>query len=430
MGDLIVRFLSLGLLLVVFLLLTAYTYAQKAASAESNAGRRVAFARVQHLKHGINASEWFAQSASDYSAARTDRYTDAADIALMAKLGFDNVRLSIDPTPLEARPAGADGLNAEFVGRLDKVVDSMLANGLAVTIDVHPESSYKERVRNTNEGVERFLMLWRRLAAHYANRDPERVFFEIMNEPEVSDPYRWAGIQARAAAAIRESAPMHTIIATGPNYSNVADLLTQEPLSDGNVIYNFHFYDPHEFTHQGAGWGSPWWVYTHDIPYPADETSMAASLAQVPDPANRFALERYWLDHWDAHHIQMQIDAAAAWGKDYNVPLICNEFGVYRDHRPKTHACAGFKTCAPRWRRMALAGQCGTIAAASAWCGRRTASPPRWTTKSSRRWALQNDRKPKGLQSLTNLPSLQASRASLARVRHAPDRFRSVIRNE
>ena len=28
------------------------------------------------------------------------------------------------------------------------------------------------------------------------------------------------------------------------------------------------------------------------------------------------------------------IDAAAAWGKDNNVPLICNEFGVYRAFSP------------------------------------------------------------------------------------------------
>lgn len=296
------------------------------------AASHTAFTRAQHLKHGINASQWFAQSAADYSAARTNRYTDAADIALMAKIGFDNVRLSVDATPLEGWPRGADGLNSDFIGRLDKAVDTMLADGLAVTIDIHPESSYKEKVRTTSEGVERFAMLWRRLAAHYANRDPERVFFEVMNEPEVNDPYRWAGIQARAAAAIREAAPANTIIATGPNYSGIADLLTQQPLDDGNVIYNFHFYEPHEFTHQGAGWGGVWWIYTHDIPYPADETSMAAALKEVPDPANRYALEHYWLDHWDAHRIQLQIDAAASWAKAHNVPLICNEFGVYREH--------------------------------------------------------------------------------------------------
>lgn len=296
------------------------------------AGIRTAFARAQHLRHGINASQWFAQSAGDYSAARTNRYTDASDIALMARLGFDNVRLSIDPTPLEGWPRAKDGLNSEFLARLDKAVDTMLADGLAVTIDLHPEEPYKEKVRTSNDGVDRFVSLWRRLAAHYAARDPQHVFFEIMNEPEVSDPYRWAGIQERAAAAIREVAPENTIIATGPNYSDIIDLLTQHPLADGNVIYNFHFYDPHEFTHQGAAWGLGWWVYTHGIPYPADENSMAPLLKQVPEPANRVPLERYWLDHWDAHRIHLMIDQVAQWGHDNGIPLICNEFGVYRDH--------------------------------------------------------------------------------------------------
>jgi len=293
--------------------------------------QQTAFARARHLRHGINASEWFAQSASDYSAARTDRYTDAADIALMAKLGFDNVRLSIDPAPLERSPRNQEGFNTDFLGRLDRAVDAMLSNGLAVQIDIHPEEDYKQKVKTGNEGVERFIMLWRGLAAHYASRDPEKLFFEIMNEPDVNDPYRWSGIQAAAAVAIREAAPRNTIIATGPNWSGIADLLTLHQLPDGNVIYNFHFYEPNEFTHQGASWEQPWWwIYTHGIPYPATESSMDDVIKQVPDAATRYALEQYWLDHWDAHRIRLQIDAAAAWAKSYNVPLICNEFGAYR----------------------------------------------------------------------------------------------------
>jgi len=311
--------------LVLFLLSSAALAAQ-----DRSAATQKAFKRLEHLRHGINASEWFAQSANDYSAARTGRYTDDGDIALMAKLGFDNVRLSIDPVPLEKEPRNKEGFNADFAGRLDHAVDTMLSHGLAVQIDIHPESDYKRQVRESSEGVDRFVMMWRKLAAHYADRDPELVFFEVMNEPEVSDPYRWAGIQARAAAAIREAAPNNTIIATGPNWSNIASLLTQQPLPDGNVIYTFHFYEPEDFTHQGAGWGTIWHICTHGVPYPATESSMQELLKQVPEAHDRYAFERYWLDHWDAHRIRLMIDAAAAWGKNNNVPLTCNEFGVYR----------------------------------------------------------------------------------------------------
>lgn len=316
-------------LLIAVLALAASASAQ---NEDRAAGLQTALARAQHLRHGINASEWFAQSAGNYSAARTNTYTDDGDIALMARLGFDNVRLSIDPVPLEQQPWNSEGFNGDFLGRLDHAVDTMIANGLAVQIDIHPEPAYKQHVRDTSDGVDRFIMLWRRLAAHYASRNPDLVFFEIMNEPEVSDPYRWAGIQAAAAAAIREAAPRNTIIATGPNYSGIADLLTQHPLPDGNVIYNFHFYEPHEFTHQGAAWGQPWWIYTHNIAWPPAESSMGQDLSQVPGAADRYAFEHYWLDHWDAHRIRLEIDAAAAWGKANGVPLICNEFGAYRAH--------------------------------------------------------------------------------------------------
>ncbi len=319
------RFLSRCL---VFLLVAACPALAQDRAAEL----QTAFARAQHLKHGINASEWFAQSASDYSAARTNRYTDAGDIALMARLGFDNVRLSIDPVPLELGPLGKDGFNADFLGRLDTVVDAILADGMAVQIDIHPEENYKLQVRTSDAAVDHLTSLWRRLAAHYATRDPEKVFFEVMNEPAISDRYRWAGIQARLAAAIREVAPKNTIIATGPNYSGIPDLLTLSPLPDGNVIYTFHTYDPMQFTHQGASWADPWMSSTHGIPYPAGESSMQELLKQVSDAHDRASLESYWLDHWDAHHLRMLIDEAAAWGQANHVPLICNEFGVYRVH--------------------------------------------------------------------------------------------------
>ena len=317
-------------LLIALLLFSLPVFAQ-----DRTAELKTAFARAQHLRHGINASEWFAQAPGNYSAARTSSYTDDADIALMAQMGFDNVRLSIDPVPLEQEPLGKDGLNADFLNRLDHAVDQMIARGMAVQIDIHPESDYKRRVSSTGDGVDRFVMMWRKLAAHYGDRNPDMVFFEIMNEPEERDPLRWAGVQARAAATIREVAPKNTIIAAGANWSGISDLLMQEPLRDENVIYTFHFYEPMQFTHQAASWTGTWPVLTHDIPYPPTEESLEPSLAEVPSAIDKYELEHYWLDHWDAQRIRMEIDAAAGWGKEHNVPLICNEFGVHRPKAPE-----------------------------------------------------------------------------------------------
>ena len=56
---------------------------------------------------------------------------------------------------------------------------------------------------------------------------------------------------------------------------------------------------------------------------------MPELLKEVPDAADRYDLENYWLDGWNAHHIRLLIDEAAAWGHDNHVPLTCNEFGAY-----------------------------------------------------------------------------------------------------
>lgn len=312
--------------LLVFLFATALVKSQSYAH-----DPQTAFARAQHLKRGVNLAGWFAQSPNGYSSFHTSTYIDDGDIALIARLGFDNVRLSVDPVQLEEGPLGEEGLNADFTARLDRAVNMILAHGLAVQLDFHAADEYKYPLRDSDAAVERLVGLWRRVGAHYAARDPERIFFEILNEPGGIDPRRWAGIQLRVATAIREAAPRNTIIATG-NGSGIANLLTQGPLKDDNVIYNFHFYEPHEFTHQGASWGVPWWRYTHGIPYPATEASMAESLQELPDAASRYALEEYWLDGWNAHRIQMLVDEAATWGKTNHVPLICNEFGAFRNH--------------------------------------------------------------------------------------------------
>src|SRR5229473_2491467 len=309
------------------LLLAAAAVAQTASQTLSS----VPSARLAHIRRGINLSEWFAQvwDPKGYTKEHFQTWNTTTDIALIKSMGFDHVRLSVNPQPMMDAARHQDG-TAEYFGYVDAAVKMILDAGLAVEIDMHPDSDFKDRLAKENEFVERYADFWSMVAQHYVTWDPERVFFEILNEPEFKDAYRWYGVEVKLAAAIRRAAPRHTIIATGARWDNDEDLVFLESLPDPNVIYVFHFYEPHIFTHQGATWGAYYWHWLKGLHYPSSPENAAQVAADVPEALNRLYVIRYGRDHWGAPRIDAEIDQAADWAKQYKVPLICNEFGVYR----------------------------------------------------------------------------------------------------
>jgi aryl-phospho-beta-D-glucosidase BglC (GH1 family) len=293
--------------------------------------QNLAFARAQNLQHGINLSGWFA-SSQDLSPQHIASFTNASDLKAIHQMGFDFVRLGVDPALIE-RHGEVSAANPATLALLDKAVHEALDNHLSVLICVFPDDAYK-RTLDTGRGVDDFVQLWRILAKHFAAEDHDHIFYELMNEPEVQDPYRWIGIQARVVHAIRRIDTAHTIVATAANYSNLPDLLALEPVHDTNVIYNFHFYDPHQFTHQGASWGADDWIYYKDIPFPATAADLSAQMKKVPGDLARYNLYLYGAEGWNAKAITGRIAFAASWARERNVPLICDEFGAYKDTVP------------------------------------------------------------------------------------------------
>jgi endoglucanase len=291
----------------------------------------LAHRRATHLRYGINLSEWFAQvyDPKGYTKEHFETWNTAQDIALIMAMNFDHVRLSVNPQPMFRR-LQADRIPGDYLAYLDSAVQMLLNQGLAVIIDMHPDSDFKQKLVADDAFVEQFEDFWRQLARHYSSTSPDLVFFEILNEPEFRDRYRWEGVQSRLAAAIREGAPSHTIIVAGANWSSDTELLFMEPLHDPNILYNFHFYDPHIFTHQGATWSTNLQHYLADLPYPSTPQNVRAAANLIPDAANRIQAIRYGFDHWDRARIDAELDQVADWGRRWNVPLTCNEFGVYR----------------------------------------------------------------------------------------------------
>ena len=278
------------------------------AATATRAQDELAFARAKHLQRGINLSMWYAQ-ATDYSAERLASYTTPADFKAVRYLGFDHVRLSINPEPLIA-DATTGALRDDAMARLDETVRQITSLGLVVVLDIHPEESWKKHAITKDDGAGQFLLFWKSFAQHFAGTDPEKVYFEVLNEPEGVDDYRWAEEQARAIEIIRAQAPHHTIIATGENWGGINGLLGTKPVRDDNVIYSFHDYEPMEFTHQGATWSSANLAALRGVPYP------------------------YGQQGWDIHAMEKRIGLAVAWAKRRHVPLWCGEFGVYRKYAP------------------------------------------------------------------------------------------------
>ncbi len=290
-------------------------------------------ARLGHLRHGINISDWFAQvyDPNGFTKQHFDTAITARDLDLIRAMGFDHVRLSVDPKPMfHARQA--DQIASDQLNYLDAAVKMILERGLAVEINIFADEEFKTKLASDDEFVEQFADFWRALAAHYANLDADQVFFEIMNEPEGRDRYRWYGVEAKLATAIREGSPGNTIIATGAHWSDDDDLVFLEPLRDANVIYAFHFYESHLFTHQGATWSSNFWHELKGVPYPSTPENVQAAAAELPDAVHRLQVVRYGLDRWNAERIDGEIAQVAAWAQHWSVPVECDEFGVYRQN--------------------------------------------------------------------------------------------------
>ena len=286
-------------------------------------------ARFARLRRGINLSHWFSQAAN-YIKPHLDTHTTAQDIALIKSMGFDHVRFPIEPAPLLANTPDPSILNTTYLGYVDSALDMILATGLAVVIDIHPSDEFKLRMARDERSIEAFGKFWSAFASHLAKRDPESVFLEVINEPMVEDAYRWYGIQGKLISAIRAGAPNHTIIAAGHRWSGLAEMLFLEPYADRNVIYNFHYYEPFAFTHQGATWAGPNLPYYKNVPYPSSPEAVKLLLDTIPDEPARYNLLRYGEDNWNAARIERELGAAAAWAAKHHVYITCNEFGAFR----------------------------------------------------------------------------------------------------
>jgi endoglucanase len=289
-------------------------------------GTSVSDARYAHLARGVNISSWFQY---------TPLQITAADVNLLKDGGFTSVRVPVAPQfilPNWATPATI----ASNLSRLDAGIDMFLNAGIAVTLDFHADLPYLDYFfLNPDARRQELVNTWSMLAQRYANRDPNLLFFEIMNEPDNRfTQAAWDDIAKQVLAAIRQQAPNHTVLLAPVNWSGLDALVQMAPYADTNVIYLLHYYLPFTFTHQGATWAGAGYPLLSNVPYPSFLPDLNTVIAQQTDPTAHSLLVQYQQEDWQASRIEWDMQLAAAWARSYGVRLLVNEFGAYKPYSP------------------------------------------------------------------------------------------------
>jgi endoglucanase len=200
-----------------------------------------------------------------------------ADATRIRQAGFATVRLPVrfSGHALNAPPYTID---AAFMARVHHVVDANLAAGLNVIIDMH---NYDELFTDPDANKTRFAELWRQVAAEFRTA-PASVWFELINEPHgaLTDA-NLLPVLTPALAAIRTANPTRPVIVGGQNYSGIDSLATVAFPNDPNIVPTFHYYDPFDFTHQGATFVSPVLPTGRQFGTPADNAQLDANLVKA-----------------------------------------------------------------------------------------------------------------------------------------------------
>lgn len=256
-------------------------------------------AHYARLTNGVNIEQTQFGSTSD------------EELRLLKSMGVEHIRIFIKPdeyvSPGNAVNPATNQTFQSAVHFMERAIDA----GLAVVFSPMGRDYHAGFIGNPNDQASINMNIgWWREMANYVNShfSPQDVFLEIYNEPFMrAGQDAWWNIAGQLASAIRQAAPDFTLIATSNGYDNgewgfIESLVKSAPFPVDNVVYNVHYYDPVQFTHQGASW-LPEFKNFHDQHYPGTLGYSAS-----------------WIDS--------DFAALQAWADKYGVYTTVNEFGA------------------------------------------------------------------------------------------------------
>jgi hypothetical protein len=213
-------------------------------------------------------------------------YTDA-DFRDLAATGANVVRVAI----LLRKCEGCDRYDEPDASL--RYVEQILGHGqqlgFRVIVTLLPMPGFSKSDYWDNPSLQGDIVRhWGRIAARLKDK-PALQAYDLINEPIVPASARvrdakaaWHALAADAAREVRAADPNTPVMIEPTPWGSAGSFAGTMPLSMPGLVYSFHIYSPHEFTHQGLP------GYTEVRAYPGHGWDKAR-LSTVMQAARRFA---------------------------------------------------------------------------------------------------------------------------------------------
>ena len=267
------------------------------ANGQQESHNRDAFYWNSLIGKGINLGNALeAPKEGEWGVRLKEEYFD-----LIANAGFNSVRIPIRWSA-HAGTSPPYPIEKAFLARVDWAVQQALSRKLVAIVNIH---HYEKLVAEPEDQKERFLALWKQIAEHYADY-PATLYFELLNEPSKQLTHGlWNAYLGEVIRLIRKSNPTRTLIVGPAHWNSISGLEYFElPHHERNLIVTFHYYDPFQFTHQGASWVGQ-----------KSKAWLGTTWTGTDEQRNEIITD---------------LDRAARWAEKKQVPLFLGEFGAYK----------------------------------------------------------------------------------------------------
>lgn len=297
---------------------------------------------MKYLNKGVNFTNWLEEADGKFTG---EFEFGESDVKLLSESGFKALRLPID---LDLYVSNRSEFLNDTTGKvalemndsifivLDSFVNWTERYGMSFTIDYHEyDNSYNATSATDPQYLRMMAGVWKAVAAHYAKNPREDLFFELLNEPDMTNGKvpqdDWTIAAQGMIDSIRTVDSTHTIIFGDVQWYAINYLVKRTPFSDNNIIYAFHSYDPFIFSHQGASWGDA--ATIKNIPFPYDPEKWTEYSSDFGVKAStvswvKSAVKNYYKTGSKGYILSL-IVKAKKWAVENNVPLVWNEFGAY-----------------------------------------------------------------------------------------------------